>query len=155
MVDLVEMVRYQDWSHLLAPLISDHHEKEVREFYHEMTFIAGGLELSTKCASKIFLSFVGKVENLDVERLFKKQMEEYECVRRKGGLLDQKKVEIAHLKGALQQTSTILVEGPGPMAALRQENEELKVKILPLQVGSLKAIAATQKSADKDGLYCR
>ncbi|MCD7454979.1 hypothetical protein HAX54_026674, partial [Datura stramonium] len=37
--------------------------------------------------------------------------------------------EIASLKAALQVASLAFVEEPGPIAALRQENEELKVKV--------------------------
>ncbi|MCD7456628.1 hypothetical protein HAX54_032409 [Datura stramonium] len=55
------------------------------------------LEVSTEgiksveeqCASKRFLSLVRKVENLNAERFFKKQLEECECVRRKCGIGSQ------------------------------------------------------------------
>ncbi|MCD9558423.1 hypothetical protein HAX54_015789 [Datura stramonium] len=47
MDDLYEIVIYQDWHHLLASSIPDIDKKEVREFYHEMTFRTGGMEFRT------------------------------------------------------------------------------------------------------------
>ncbi|MCE2055517.1 hypothetical protein HAX54_042795 [Datura stramonium] len=53
--------------------------------------------------------------------------------------------KIASLKTTLQQASTMRIEEPGPMAALCQENKELKLKVGDLTQKLLQALDATNE----------
>ncbi|MCD7448391.1 hypothetical protein HAX54_041543 [Datura stramonium] len=77
-------IKYLTWEERQAILKT---QKEAQEFYHEMAFTSRGVKLSIKVNGVVAAIGVDfGVENLNIERLFKKQLEEYECVRRKGGI---------------------------------------------------------------------
>lgn len=44
----MEIVNFQKWSHLFEPSIPTFHEKEVKEFYHELVFAEYALSLVTR-----------------------------------------------------------------------------------------------------------
>lgn len=100
MVELTEIVNFQQWSHQLEPQVPVLHEKEVRIFNHDLTFSKDALYLTSQVhnvniawdedmlgvpiewikslndesRSTKFLKHIGKLDDLNVKNVNKKSL---------------------------------------------------------------------------------